>query len=65
MKALFVTNSRGAAEDLCCICAEYGLGVSDSSKDGQYVIIVNASSTEIECLKENEIDKSKFTITKL
>ena len=63
MKAVFITNSKGAADDLCCICAEYGLDFSDSSKGGQYTITVNASSTEIACLKENEINKSKFTIT--
>lgn len=65
MKTVFVTNSKGAADDLCCVCAEYGLDFSDCIKDGQYAITIIASSDDMESLKENEIDKSKFTINQL
>ena len=65
MKALFITKSRGAAGDLCCLCAEYGLDFSDGYKNGKYFVNVSASSDDMASLIENEIDKSKFEIIKL
>ena len=58
----FITNSKGAAEDLIVICNEYGLKYQERKEKGYHIVSIIAKKEEISAIKENEIDRKKFKI---